>query len=759
MHLLTWHGTLVCLKPQGGGLAQSPIAGPANGQTLLDLALPKPEPEPVRVQTALGPLYVAVATAGPGINVSRYGKFLSADAGRNAVAFDRAAAALWEVFLPLTADDLARLRHILAHRWMAADGRQPGPVAAALSDGFLLVLGGSGVAVAQVLAGGGPDGRAPDALVIAQGGDMLTFKIAGEVPVVVVAGPASRESAVPGAPAGDDHARLVAVAQDYAGDARSGLALAAFRRVATAYPGDAQAWFRVGQLLHDAGAYGGARAAWERCRAAAPSHAGAASRLAALAGSLGRKLEAAALFEAAVAGHPADAETRVQLAGAYTQLDWLDRAAEAFAAITPPLAGWKEAARRRLLRRLERERGALAQAAAGGAADADSPAAPSLGTPSLGTPSLGKRARSSFRVGALADCEAAIDGLLAQDPDRLEPHLLRAAVLARRSGAQAAWTYLQAQQDRFGESVDFRVAVMRWRQADGLYGPGQARLEASLRDDPRGDAFELLATATLARGNSAGLLRIAGAWLRHHGTSTAAASFAIEAARQAGRIARLDDILAAPAFPLPGMVQFWDTTPPPDVAGCLASWPRQHPGLAHVVFDAAGARAFLAKSCAPAVLDAYEAAHHPAMQSDILRLGYLSVHGGIYVDADDACLRDMRRVFAALAQVEVFAVQSGEAPPYMFNGFIGARPGCAVIAEALAEAARLVLEQVGRGSRPDIWQTTGPGVLTRAIGRYVLQEANAGRVLLLTAAEYGVFARTRDDLVYKVTSSGDWRLN
>jgi hypothetical protein len=210
--------------------------------------------------------------------------------------------------------------------------------------------------------------------------------------------------------------------------------------------------------------------------------------------------------------------------------------------------------------------------------------------------------------------------------------------------------------------------------------------------------------------------------------------------------------------PYPVIMQYWHAAnPPPDVAMAMATWPGKNPGLAHLAFDDAKARAFLAEYCAPEILACYDAAHHPAMQSDIFRLAYLHERGGIYVDADDMCTRDMRRVFAALSDVELVGVQSTELPPYVNNAFVAARPGSPIIRGALDEAVRLVAKAIAEGRQPDIWHMTGPGALTRAIGRFVGEARQERGVLLLTHAEYSTFAVSQD-MAYKKSDAGDWRL-
>ncbi len=96
--------------------------------------------------------------------------------------------------------------------------------------------------------------------------------------------------------------------------------------------------------------------------------------------------------------------------------------------------------------------------------------------------------------------------------------------------------------------------------------------------------------------------------------------------------AALDAGVHAGEAPLP-VFQFWDTTPPADVAAAMDLW-RDVAGEHYARFDEASARDLLAACDVPGVIEAYDRAWHPAMKCDIFRLGRLLLGGGLYVDAD-----------------------------------------------------------------------------------------------------------------------------
>ncbi len=125
MLLLTWHGTIVCLREGGLGLVHLPL--PLADADASPVELDPGTPGPLVVQQthpALGPIGVRLAPTGRGLCLTRYGRYLCADQGRAEMAFDRSAPNVWESFLPVTAHDLQGLEYLLAHRWIVAGSRQ-----------------------------------------------------------------------------------------------------------------------------------------------------------------------------------------------------------------------------------------------------------------------------------------------------------------------------------------------------------------------------------------------------------------------------------------------------------------------------------------------------------------------------------------------------------------------------------------------------------------------------------------------------------
>ena len=129
MLLLTWHGTIVCLREGGGGLVHLPVplGDPATVPLDVDTAggeqgraTPGGEKQ---MHPALGFIAVHSGPQGTGVSLTRYGRFLCAEQDQPQMAFDRQAASIWESFLPVAAADLERLQHLANNRWIVPQTR------------------------------------------------------------------------------------------------------------------------------------------------------------------------------------------------------------------------------------------------------------------------------------------------------------------------------------------------------------------------------------------------------------------------------------------------------------------------------------------------------------------------------------------------------------------------------------------------------------------------------------------------------------
>ncbi|GGX63588.1 hypothetical protein GCM10007385_35930 [Tateyamaria omphalii] len=210
------------------------------------------------------------------------------------------------------------------------------------------------------------------------------------------------------------------------------------------------------------------------------------------------------------------------------------------------------------------------------------------------------------------------------------------------------------------------------------------------------------------------------AWARARPDSTLAAIRVIDRWRRD----RAQDMVSVPAHEvnakIPAQIyQYWhDPNPPEMVASLVASWSGV-PRYAHMLMDQKAAVKFLRKEYGAAWLRAFQLATNPSEQADLLRLCILARNGGIYADVDDCLFGDLDSILANGAELILYRETMAGA---IGNNFIAARPQHPVVLRAAELARDALLERSVELS----WSKTGPGLLTRVLSNYVLENADEG---------------------------------
>jgi hypothetical protein len=201
------------------------------------------------------------------------------------------------------------------------------------------------------------------------------------------------------------------------------------------------------------------------------------------------------------------------------------------------------------------------------------------------------------------------------------------------------------------------------------------------------------------------------ALVREAPDSTAPAASLLLALRQAEKL----EFIPAPegSSAIPRIITaFWNTPElPPDIEALLQSWRARNPGFEFRRFDEAQARDYIAAKFPKPVLEAYQRVREIPQKADIFRLAMLVAEGGVYVDADDRCLRPLDTLLPPRANLVLAQEEFGCAA----NHFIAAAPGHPVLQAAL----RAVVIAVKRGDNEIPWLLSGPGLLTRALAGHL----------------------------------------
>jgi len=83
----------------------------------------------------------------------------------------------------------------------------------------------------------------------------------------------------------------------------------------------------------------------------------------------------------------------------------------------------------------------------------------------------------------------------------------------------------------------------------------------------------------------------------------------------------------------PSLVQFWDSSPPDEVAELMATW-SSDPAFDYTAFDQASADSFIEARFDAETIAAFRQCAVPAMQADFFRYCALYELAGVYIDAD-----------------------------------------------------------------------------------------------------------------------------
>lgn len=208
---------------------------------------------------------------------------------------------------------------------------------------------------------------------------------------------------------------------------------------------------------------------------------------------------------------------------------------------------------------------------------------------------------------------------------------------------------------------------------------------------------------------------------------------------------------ANPGRPIPRtIVQFWNDVDsvPADVQVCLDTWRdlEQH-GFSYILFDDKSAKSFIRENFSSDHVAAFARCAHPAMRADYLRLCYVALRGGIYVDADDlhtgAPLDDVIPGTELTLQPLCYDVTSdsmldpvehaslADNPDkrrifYVNNNPLIATANHPIVVSALERSTKLLLTS---SNLRDVQSLTGPGNLTREVVAHAAELGRAGQSL------------------------------
>jgi Flp pilus assembly protein TadD len=196
--------------------------------------------------------------------------------------------------------------------------------------------------------------------------------------------------------------------------------------------------------------------------------------------------------------------------------------------------------------------------------------------------------------------------------------------------------------------------------------------------------------------------------------SLAAASALFVTLRRTGR---LEQGLPVEGAEIPRhVVQAWLGSPmPAELNSVVATW-RRRPGWKYTRFDDRSGLSFMKSEVGDDAALAFRRARLPATRADLLRLAWLAIRGGVWADIDDASRGSLDELVTGRSLI-VWQEDRGN----IANDFMAAAPGHPAIVAALNEAVQNVLDTYTEST----WLATGPGLVTRCVGKWLAANLDA----------------------------------
>jgi len=154
-------------------------------------------------------------------------------------------------------------------------------------------------------------------------------------------------------------------------------------------------------------------------------------------------------------------------------------------------------------------------------------------------------------------------------------------------------------------------------------------------------------------------------------------------------------------------VQFWDHKPPSEVAELMETWRvGQCAGqFGYERFDDDSADDFIGRYFDRRTLSAFRQCAVPAMKADFFRYCFLFREGGIYADADTECIASLSDLYRKLERGLLLIRHKNVA-----NDFIIVKRKKEKLLQYAIERA---VENIEAKADTNIWQITGPGIMTK----------------------------------------------
>ncbi|PVZ70242.1 WcbI family polysaccharide biosynthesis putative acetyltransferase [Pelagibaculum spongiae] len=156
------------------------------------------------------------------------------------------------------------------------------------------------------------------------------------------------------------------------------------------------------------------------------------------------------------------------------------------------------------------------------------------------------------------------------------------------------------------------------------------------------------------------------------------------------------------------IVQYWNSdTVPTEISELMGTWKDLNPDFNYCLYTRSDAIVFMMDNFGKDLAAVFESIKIPAMQSDVFRVAYTYLNGGVYVDAATRCILPLKELLSDKYNLILMKKWHGA----IWNGFI-ATPSKN---EDIYKVFLMILENVSKKFSNNVWEVSGPGVFNQLI--------------------------------------------
>lgn len=167
------------------------------------------------------------------------------------------------------------------------------------------------------------------------------------------------------------------------------------------------------------------------------------------------------------------------------------------------------------------------------------------------------------------------------------------------------------------------------------------------------------------------------------------------------------------------------------------SWKKFHPNWEYKLWTNEDVKEFKLEN-----QEEFDIVNNWGGKSDILRYEILNRYGGVYVDTDFECIKPLDilnhtyEFYSCLCELpDKNAIENGLMSycDVINNALIGSCPGHPILTKCIKEIkGNAKIKENGLRYLDDVWQTVGPGLISKSVLEYVSNNKEQNRIIILS---------------------------